>query len=150
MQYNAPLSKTNSDSCFRCSEFLSTLHPTTIHRLIQASSKPSLLNFHHRRITPYWPTTRPTILASVEGKTLKTELAILANYRATPHLSIGIAPNDLIFRSANTCKLPSVGSLEANVDEIAARRLDTERKSKLAQNSFTSKKKPFYKLDCKG
>ena len=113
------------------------------------------LNFHHRRITPYWPQANGAAesfminlgkvirCASVEGKPWRTELVkFLANYRATPHLSTGIAPNDLIFRRANTSKLPSVRSLEANIDESAARRFDTERKSKLAQNSSITINKP--------
>ena len=56
--------------------------------------------------------------AVVEGKPWRTELTrFLANYRATPHLSTGFAPNDLIFRRANTSKLPIASIPVSNPDE---------------------------------
>lgn len=81
----------------------------------------SSLGFHHRKITPYWPQANGAAesfmknigkvirCASVTGLPWRNELTkFLANFRATPHLSTGSSPSELIFNNSNTSKLPSI------------------------------------------
>ena len=105
-------------------------------------------NFNHRRITPCWPQAnggaesfmvnlgKVIRCAQIEGKPWRHELVkFLANYRATPNLTTGLAPSELIFRRANTSRLPTGHLPETNSIEALARSRDKEAKARLPNNS---------------
>ena len=105
-------------------------------------------NFNHRRITPNWPQAnggaesfminlgKVIRCAQIEGKPWRQELVkFLANYRATPNLKTGLSPSELIFRRANTSRLPTGRLPETNTVEALARSRDKQAKAKLPNNS---------------
>lgn len=103
-------------------------------------------NIIHEKITPYWPRANGLVEAFMKnitkcvknatetGRPFEEELRdFLRSYRATPHSSTKVSPNDLLFKGKpSTTKLPnSFGD-----DEIAkeARRNDAIAKKKQAAN----------------
>lgn len=79
------------------------------------------LNFHHRKVTPYWPQANGTVerfmrplvkliqTAHLEAKDLEMELdAYLASYRQTPHLTTGCTPYGMMFGRVAKGLLPTV------------------------------------------
>ena len=81
----------------------------------------SYLGFHHRKITPHWPTANAEAehFMKTLSKIIRTAVTdnvnwrqnmhvFVRNYRATPHCSTGAAPAELLFNRPFRTKLPQV------------------------------------------
>ena len=103
---------------------------------------------HHRRITPFWPRanaqaenfiktlSKAVKTATVEGKSWKQELyKFLRNYRATPHVTTGKAPAELLFESNIRVLLPEIIT---PTDDRELRHRDKTQKEK--QKRYADKK----------
>ncbi|XP_040070280.1 uncharacterized protein K02A2.6-like [Ixodes scapularis] len=88
------------------------------------------LNFHHRKVTPYWPQANGTVerfmrplvkliqTAHIEAKDLEMELdAYLASYRQTPPLTTGCTPYGMMFGRVAKGLLPTVTPPECQQTE---------------------------------
>ena len=103
------------------------------------------LGFKHRRITPAWPRANGVVESFMKnlGKVLRNSttngskfedelIKFLRSYRATPHSSTKIAPQELLFKSsATTSLLPKYRSATYNDHEAKCRmKAYTDRKLK--------------------
>ena len=105
------------------------------------------LGFEHKRITPLWPKANGMCErfmknlgkvmrnASVDESSWEAELLeFLRSYRATPHSTTGVAPNELMFKTkSSTTKLPNGKNNRSTDDsvETRARIFDSKRKEKM-------------------
>ena len=101
------------------------------------------LGIRHRKITPLWPRAnaqaenfmkplnKAITAATVEGKAWSREMyTFLRNYRATPHITTGKAPAELLFgNNIRTC-IPEVTCMK---DDSIVRARDSEMKAKQKQ-----------------
>lgn len=98
----------------------------------------------HRRVTPYWPQANAEVerfnrsleksvcAAHAEGRPWKRELyKFLLNYRATPHLTTGVSPSQLLFGQTIRTKLPHLNTDEASNHLKAALQRDKRQKEKM-------------------
>jgi hypothetical protein len=78
------------------------------------------MGFKLRLVTPLWPMANGLVesfmknlkkviqTAAVDGVHWRKRLIeFLRNYRSTPHMTTGVAPNTLLFRNASTSRLPN-------------------------------------------
>jgi hypothetical protein len=104
----------------------------------------------HKRITPLWPRAngicerfmrninRVLRNCSISGKNWKDELQIfLRNYRATPHSSTKVAPEQLIFKTvSSTSSLPNYRASvldNLSVLELKAKAADDQAKKRMKE-----------------
>ena len=107
--------------------------------------------FRHRRITPLWPRANATcerfmknlgkVLrnSEVDGSNWEVELLeFLRSYRATPHSTTGVSPNQLLFKTKSTTSRMPVMTKEFRKDfgeseELTekARIFDSKKKEKM-------------------
>jgi hypothetical protein len=107
------------------------------------------MNIKHRLITPEWPMANGIVESFMKnlGKVLKTAsvdkiswkrrlIEFLRNYRSTPHSSTGIPPASLLFKNANTSRLPSYGKKYSgdSVDRNAAKS-DKQSKKRMKEKA---------------
>ena len=75
--------------------------------------------------------------AVLDGKPIRDALnEFLRNYRATPHPSTGVAPNDLFFGRSLSCRLPGPVVDDTRVSELLSgvRLHDSAAKEKSKHN----------------
>jgi hypothetical protein len=105
--------------------------------------------FSHRRITPLWPKANGTCErfmknlgkvmrnCEVDGSSFEVELLeFLRSYRATPHSSTGVSPNQLMFKTkSSTSRMPIIRDSESSSSEddvsVRARIFDSKKKEKM-------------------
>jgi hypothetical protein len=107
------------------------------------------LGFKHRLITPLWPRANGGVEAFMRnlGKVIKTAKIdgvcwkmrlneFMRNYRATPHSMTKVTPAQLIFRNANTSRLPRYksGFVPESID-IQASANDQVNKKKMVEHA---------------
>ena len=107
----------------------------------------------HQRITPLWPQanseaenfmkplTKVIRAAHIEQNDWKRELyKFLLNYRATPHMTTGLSPSELLFNRKIKVKLPQmVTATDQNKDQIV-RQKDEQAKLKMKQHADTKRR----------
>lgn len=105
----------------------------------------------HRRITPLWPRANAQAenfmkplnkaikAATVEGKSWKKQMfKFLRNYRATPHVTTGKPPAEVLFGYNIRVLLPEIQVTPPGDDDDELRLRDAERKAK--QKHYADKK----------
>ncbi len=105
------------------------------------------MNFHHRRVTPYWPRSNgeaerfmqnlKKVLknAQVNGNHKEQELQFfLRAYRATPHCVTKVPPSVLLFGFSKTSGIPSVATRSNEPIHIFARENDNRAKQMMKIN----------------
>ena len=113
----------------------------------QLQSYAEHMGFTHRKVTPYWPRANGDAerfmknmgkiirAASSEGKPWKQELnKFLRNYRATPHITTGVASAIALFGRQPKIKLPTLPR-PINDDQIRKR----DAKSKVQMKAYADK-----------
>ena len=104
----------------------------------------------HDKVTPYWPranglvesfmknVTKCLKNAQVNGDKFEDELReFLRSYRATPHSSTGVAPNELLFRAKpSTTRLPNA----LGEDQILTKARTNDRRAKDRMAKYANKK----------
>lgn len=112
----------------------------------------------HRLITPYWPAANATVerfnktlgnalkAAHAEGRNWKDELPkFLMMYRATPHISTGISPAELLFGRPIKTKLPQINvqlpsqTLESAREHDSAHKQRAKEYADRTQHAISSK-----------
>ena len=106
------------------------------------------MGFKHRKVTPLWPRANGEVESFMKnlGKVIRTAAIdkvswkqrlreFLRVYRATPHSTTKVAPNDLMFRNANTSRLPEISRFIPNMLDAKARENDENRKLEMKKEA---------------
>ena len=110
--------------------------------------------FMHRRITPLWPRANGICERFMRnlGKVLRNAKAneesvekelvnFLRNYRATPHSSTNVSPNQLMFKTkSSTAKLPVYRSKKIDSECLAKYAQLNEKSAKQTMKQYADKK----------
>ena len=116
------------------------------------------MGFRHRKITPEHPQANGMAEkfmvslgkvirnAVAEGKDWRSELqAFLRSYRATPHRTTGVSPNEALFGKCRTSRLPQIDSPNPKAREKELleqlQRLNDQRKKETAKQYTDLKRK---------
>jgi hypothetical protein len=100
--------------------------------------------FEHRRITPLWPRangeaerfmrtlTKASTTAIVDGTNVKQALyEFLRQYRATPHSTTGLSPNELLNGRKLRTRLSTFSETIDNNKQMTVKERDTKQKTKM-------------------
>ena len=94
----------------------------------------------HKRITPLWPQANSEAEKFEQIDWKKGLYTFLLNYRATPHLTTGYPPSELLFNRSARTKVPQTVTMHDSQIDSVVRSKDEQANSKMTQYADVKRK----------